>query len=213
MISGVILAGGARDKIDGVYPEFLRIGSESILTRQISEMQSLCDETIIVTDEPRTYLEFVPRSVRIITDFYGGSGPLGGLHAAFALAKHPSLWVTAQGMPFVSAPLAKLLHEHMNAFGHDAVMPRQDGRLQPWHGLYRQACLEDIVALLEAGERSWKALFDRISWDVLDETLWHGLGQGSCCTLRIRNAEDYGKAVILQQTYVDNRPNSTSGRA
>ncbi|WP_159887674.1 molybdenum cofactor guanylyltransferase [Paenibacillus puerhi] len=200
MLTGVILAGGSKRTIRGKSADLLPLASETVLERQIGEMSKLCGEVIIVTDEPRLYLEYVPRSVRIITDFYANRGPLGGLHAALALSKYAYLWVTGSAMPFVSAELARLLWEHAQLFQNEAVVPEVRKAPFPLHGIYRQSCLDKLSKLMESNplEQRWEALLDKVSCQVMSVDRLTSLVEVQAgFELRIKSEEHYEQALQL----------------
>ena len=122
MLTGVILAGGANRRMKGESKALLPFGGQPLVVRQVDRMRILCDEVIVVTNDPRPYLPILDRSVRIITDFFAGHGPLGGMHAALSLAKHTSVWVVGCDMPFVSSKAAELLWNRKRD-GFEAVVP------------------------------------------------------------------------------------------
>ena len=66
MITGVILARDDAHRIEGKKIELLSFGGGSLIHRQIKEMSKICEEIILVTNEPRTYLPEVNSAIRII---------------------------------------------------------------------------------------------------------------------------------------------------
>lgn len=108
-LSGVILAGGRNRRMGGSPKALLSYHREKLIHRQIRVMRTICEEVILVTNEPRLYLPIVDRDVRILTDSYAGQGPLGGMHAALSLARCDNVWIIDCDMPFVSSRAARLM--------------------------------------------------------------------------------------------------------
>ena len=162
-ITGAILAGGPRSSIAGQPKALMPMGDDSLIARQIREMRKVCAEIIVVTDSPRSFIEHIDPSVRLITDFYPGRGPVGGMHAALHLARHPLVWIAASDMPFLSAEAARRLIES-GTDCCDAIVPIV--RYQPiaLHGIYDKRCAEQAAKLLEAGTASVDDLLGRIVW-------------------------------------------------
>lgn len=166
MLTGVILAGGET----GVAKALRHMDEGTFIELQVQEMQMLCQEIIVVTNEPRLLLPVVPRWIRILTDFIPGHAEISGMHAAFTLAKYNDLWVTASENPTVSsASVAKLLHEYKQFVSYQAAIPVMEGRSFPFHGIYSQTCLEAITKLITAGENRISELLHHIAWTGLDE--------------------------------------------
>ncbi|MGO4547984.1 molybdenum cofactor guanylyltransferase [Paenibacillus sp. 2TAB23] len=168
MLSGVVLAGGTNRLINGELKALLSFGGQPMIARQLDRMREICDELIVVTQDPTPFLNIVNRSVRIITDFYEGQGPLGGMHAALSLAKHASVWVVGCDMPFISNKAAELLLERKRD-GFEAVVPMVAGERYPLHGIYDRTCASHIVPLLQQGETQLSSLLKHIFWGERDD--------------------------------------------
>ncbi|MCZ8511328.1 NTP transferase domain-containing protein [Paenibacillus filicis] len=179
-LSGIILAGGPTRIVHGVALGLLPLSNGTVLGEQIARMQCVCSEVVMVTNEPRAWLEHVPRSVRVITDYYPERGPLGGLHAALALSKGSEAWVTAMGMPLLSSAAALFLLEHLQVFGYDAVFPSSRGKISPYGGMIRRSCLDELNGLMSVNERRWESFFARLRWAGAEEAMLadHGVAPG-----------------------------------
>ncbi|SFA97723.1 molybdopterin-guanine dinucleotide biosynthesis protein A [Cohnella sp. OV330] len=162
-VTGAILAGGPKALLAGTLKALLPLQDEPAVVRQVREMRKLCKEIIVVTDTPRPFFDVLDSSVRIITDYFPGRGPLGGMHSALRLARNPLVWIAGSDMPFVSAEEARRL---MTGFsdGAQAVIPIVRERPVPLHGLYDSRCSEVVAALLMAGSESMEALLGRVQW-------------------------------------------------
>lgn len=141
----------------------LVFGGECLLQRQVREMRSICSEVIVAAEDPRPFLRIVDRDVRIITDYYPGKGPLGGMHAGLSLARNKAVWVVGCGMPFLSARAALLLHGLLQG-GFDAAIPVIGGVPSPLHGVYDKSCAEEAMAIIERGERQMIGLLKELAW-------------------------------------------------
>ncbi|MUT67968.1 molybdenum cofactor guanylyltransferase [Paenibacillus sp. NEAU-GSW1] len=190
MLSGVVLAGGTNHRMKGELKALLPFGEKLMIARQLDRMRDLCDELIVVTHDPKPFLNIVHRSVRIITDYYEGHGPLGGMHAALSLAKHSSVWVVGCDMPFISSKAAELLLERKRD-GFEAAVPLIAGESYPLHGVYDRACASHIIPLLHKGERQVSALLKKLFWSELDDRFLCENGIDLNFVFRIKSIEDY----------------------
>lgn len=190
MLSGVILAGGANRRMNGELKALLPFEGKPLIVRQLDCMREICDELIVVTNDPQPYLNKVDRSVRIITDFFRGHGSLGGMHAALSLAKHASVWVVGCDMPFISNSAAQLLLQRKRD-GFESVVPLVAGRVHPLHGIYDRACASHIGHLLQQGQTSVSALLNHIFWSELGDQFLHENGVDLRFVSQIKTLEDY----------------------
>ncbi|WP_054028384.1 molybdenum cofactor guanylyltransferase [Bacillus sp. FJAT-28004] len=197
MLSGVILAGGANRRMKGELKALLPFGGKPLIVRQIDRMRELCDELIIVTNDPKPYLNIVDRSVRIITDFFESHGPLSGMHAALSLAKHPSVWVVGCDMPYISSKAAKLLLNR-KLDGFEAVVPLVAGETHLLHGIYDRACVSHIVPLLKQGEIHVSALLKHAFWSELGDQLLYENGVDLNFVSSFKTLADYEAMLLME---------------
>jgi molybdopterin-guanine dinucleotide biosynthesis protein A len=103
----------------------------------------------------------------------GRQGPLAGLEAALAWASGRDVVLLAVDQPFLRSPtVVHLLDE-----AGDAVVPDDEGWLQVTCAVYRAACLPEVRASLDAGERSLLAILDRVDTRVVGQRAWRRWGE------------------------------------
>lgn len=194
-VTGAILAGGPKALLGGTLKALLPLQGEAAIVRQVREMRKLCKEIIVVTDTPKPFFDVLDSSVRIITDYYPGRGPLGGMHSALRLARNPLVWIAGSDMPFLSAEEARRLMTGLSD-GVQAVIPIVNERPVPLHGLYDSRCSETVAMLLTAGGDSMEGLLGRIQW--LGVPTESGTDQnGPGFSFEIHSEADYERAQSL----------------
>lgn len=176
--------------MQGEQKALLPFAGQPLIVRQIERMRPLCDEIIVVTNDPKPFLYILERSIRIITDFFPSHGPLGGMHAALSLAKNASVWIVGCDMPFISGKAAELLLER-KLDGLEAVIPLVAGGLYPLHGIYGRECKQHIVPLLQQGETRVSALFNHILWGELADRYLRENGVELNFVNSIKTRDDY----------------------
>ena len=147
MASAAILAGGQASRFGGRDKSALIVEGLPILDRQMAALSQVADEVMLVVGEQMP----APRAdVRIVRDRVSASGPLGGLDAALAAARHDTLVLLACDMPFVTERLLR----HLLALtpGADAVVPRTERGYHPLCAAYTRACQPAIAAHLARGQ-------------------------------------------------------------
>ncbi len=164
VISGVILAGGKSSRM-GTDKAMLKIGQYRTIERIAGVLRTLVDEILIVTNHPEKYAQYGDRTTG---DIMPGNGPLGGLHAGLVRAAHPLVLVAACDLPFISAPLARLMIKCMSA-EYDAVVPRYQDHFEPLCALYGKSSLRVIEQRLSLGLNKTIRLFDELRIRYLEE--------------------------------------------
>ena len=145
MPSAAILAGGRASRFDGRDKSALMVGGRSILDRQLTELAPLCDDMMLVIGERAS--ADVPPGLRLVRDRVPECGPLGGLDAALAAARHDTLLLVACDMPFVTTRL--LAHLLALTSEADAVVPRTERGYHPLCAAYTRACQTAIADRLD----------------------------------------------------------------
>jgi molybdenum cofactor guanylyltransferase len=202
MLTGVILAGGKNDKIKDRVKSLIPIGNTNLLMIQIQEMRKVCNEIILVTNEPRTYLPYLPSDVRIITDYYKDIGPLAGIHAALSLSKNKNIWVVGSGMPFISFKIALIMVKFCNSTTNLAVIPTKN--LQPYllHSIWHKKSLYLIENTIEEFNGDHKKLVGhKHIYSIYEATLINDFKMDTSFLYTIDTTGDYKKAmdILLQR--------------
>jgi molybdenum cofactor guanylyltransferase len=171
-LAGVVLAGGAslrmgRDKATMPVPAWLLgsdDGSEAPITmveRVVSVIGQRCQPVFVVA-APGQSLPELP--ARVVRDDVRGVGPLlatgRGLRAA-AEAGAKRAFLSAADMPLLTADVIDLLEARAIELDADVVLP-WDGRDHYLAAVYRTELADQVDALVAAGERSMRALVDRV---------------------------------------------------
>ncbi|MBI4236266.1 MAG: molybdenum cofactor guanylyltransferase [Chloroflexi bacterium] len=143
--TGVVLAGGWSARL-GRDKARERIGDIPLLRRVVDAVACACAEVLLAGEQAGREEITLPAEVRWVPDIHPGRGPLGGLHAGLVAARHDYVLAVACDMPFLHPPLLELLVSL--ASGHEAVVPRVQGRLQTLHAVYARSCLPVVEGLL-----------------------------------------------------------------
>lgn len=194
MLSGIILAGGESLRMGGENKSLLMLGSETLLLRQIRIMRELCNEIIIVTNTPRSFLRKVDESVRIITDYMPGKGPLSGMHAGLTLSGNQDAWVVGCDMPFLSSQAARLMLLKKKK-GIEAIIPWLQGSMYPLHAIYDRDCAAHIWTLMKNQETQLSSLGKALLWQEAIESEFSEAGIECDFTTAIKTQADYVQVI------------------
>lgn len=104
---------------------------------------------------------------REAVDGRAGRGPLAGLEAALAAARHDLAVLVACDMPLLRP--AALRAVAAAAEGVDVAMPIAGGREQPLLAAYRRGVLARVTGLLDGGEGRLRALLPLAAHRLIDE--------------------------------------------
>jgi molybdopterin-guanine dinucleotide biosynthesis protein A len=159
-LAAIILAGGASRRM-GRDKATLKYDGTTLLERTVSTVSPRCSPVFVIA-APGQPLPAV--DAQVLRDEVGGVGPLlatgRGLRAA-ADAGLEVAFVCAVDMPLLDAELIDVLAGPAVRLGADVVLP-WDGRDHYLAGVYRTSLANRVDELVQAGERSMRALVDRV---------------------------------------------------
>ena len=160
-ITAAVLAGGRSVRM-GVDKTLLAVDGEPLVTRVARVVDSVCSQTVVVTNRPDALADAqLPPHIRIATDEVAYQGPLGGLATAMAMADNEWVLAVAADMPHLEPGIIGALWAARE--GVDVVVPVTDKGLEPLLALYRvEACLPAAREVLATGRRRLVALYSSV---------------------------------------------------
>lgn len=162
MIAAAILTGGQARRLLGRDKSRLVTGADgrTILDRQLALVGPLVSEILIVTS-PERAADFAalpshagPAPIRVVTDHYPGTGPLGAVLTALEAADSAGVLVIAGDMPALTGPfLRSLIAEHEKT-GNEITAPASERGLEPLAAIYARTSHAALRSAFDAGERA-----------------------------------------------------------
>lgn len=159
--SGIILAGGESRRMGGVSKALLEVGGQRIVERVAVILGRIFEEVIVITNSPEKY-EFL--GLPMFTDIRPGYGSLGGIYTGLRKCRGAHGFISACDMPFLVESVIR--HLVGLAAGHDVIIPRLRGYLEPLHAVYGRGCIPYIEELMDADDRVIAHFFHKV--DLLE---------------------------------------------
>ncbi len=144
--TAVILAGGRATRMGGAIKPLLVVDGATILDRQLAVLAPRFAEIIISASDESALAR---PGVRVVADELPGLGPLAGLAAGMAAARHPLIFAVGGDMPWLAPAPIDLLFDRIG--DADACAPFVVAGAEPLHALYRRTCLPVIELRLAEG--------------------------------------------------------------
>ncbi|MCH8191964.1 MAG: molybdenum cofactor guanylyltransferase [Chloroflexi bacterium] len=194
-VTGVVLAGGRSRRL-GRDKRLEPFAGQPLLSRVMARLAPVCDALVaVVADETMEDGLPLPAGATLVADRYPGKGSLGGIYTGLAAASTPWAFVVACDMPFLNASLI----EHMLSLrrGHDVVVPILDGRPEPTHAAYAQACLPAIKHRLERDQLKIIGFFDDVRVRYVPEDELRRFDPDLLTFFNINTQADLDRALAL----------------
>lgn len=148
----LILAGGRGQRMGGRDKGLLEWRGEPLVAHLHRTVRPLTDDLIISCN--RNHDAYRPYADTLVTDTQADfPGPMAGVLAGLAVARHDWLLVLACDAPRVDRPLLQALRG-LASDARTPVMVRQGGHWQPMFSLVPRALAPTLSAAWENGERS-----------------------------------------------------------
>jgi molybdenum cofactor guanylyltransferase len=147
-VCGVILAGGKSRRMGGRNKALVEVGGRRVIERVSDALHRVMRDVIVITNHPEDY-EFL--ALPMYRDIIPGYSALGGLYTGLKVCGGSHGLFVACDMPFLNERVLA----HMVALvdgGHDIVIPRIRGLLEPLHAIYATSCLPYVEKLMKAGD-------------------------------------------------------------
>jgi molybdopterin-guanine dinucleotide biosynthesis protein A len=163
---GVLLAGGAARRFDGLPKGLAMVDDIRIADRILAALRGATDTQLVVSNDPGAEQWFP--SLPVVADAVPGLGPLAGLETALRAADGSAVMVVAWDMPFVTTPLLRGMRA-LGEIGAAAVVPAhgEPPVLEALCAYYAPEALAVCSRLLAEGERRAHALFDALHSAVM----------------------------------------------
>jgi FdhD protein len=169
--TGLVLAGGASRRF-GSDKRRATLDGVPLLRRAVDAVAAVADEVLVAVAPDRPVPDDVrlPPGVRVVVDEPGHEGPLAGLAAGLAAARHEVVVVLGGDHGWAdTATLAGLRDALAGGAGApQAAVLEVGGRTQPLAAAYRRDVLATVRARLAAGDPRAVALLDHLDVTALD---------------------------------------------
>ena len=175
-----------RDKL------LLEVGGATLVGRVAGALSGRCGEVILAGRE--TAPPGV-RGVRAAGDARPGQGPLAGMEAGLAAARHPLVFVAAGDMPFLRPELVDHLLGVLQDRGSPAAVPDDGRRTHPLCAAYSRGVLPRLRSALDGGVRAAREFLgglDGVAYVPAAEL--RELGDPDLLLMNVNSPEDLARA-------------------
>lgn len=174
-VTAIVLAGGRSSRFGGDKLA-AEIGGRSLLDLAIDGARAVADDVVVVLAPGDARI--VGDRARTVADREAHGGPLVGLATGLEVAAEPIALAVGGDMPSLDPDVLGLMVRTLVAAGDGvaAVILEQRGRPVPLPAVVRTGTATDVAGRLVAdGERSLRALFERLPTRVVAEGEWRPL--------------------------------------
>ncbi|MEX3744806.1 MULTISPECIES: molybdenum cofactor guanylyltransferase [Lysinibacillus] len=160
-IAGVVLAGGQSSRY-GQPKMFELFAGQPLYKHSLIALQKNQLQPLIIATNASLQSKFVEEKVQWIIEKQPHQGPLFALQNI--MTNFPDVewfFVVASDMPFIHADFIQTMLTFIDD-RYDAIVPKQDSRLQPLAALYRRSALPIANQLVQQNKRSMKVLLEQL---------------------------------------------------
>jgi molybdopterin-guanine dinucleotide biosynthesis protein A len=194
MISIILQAGGKSTRMgrDKAALPFLGI---PLVNRLLDRFQGVGAEILLITNEPGGYEDL---GIPLFKDLIPDRGALGGLYTALAVASQPLVALIAADMPFAQPKLLNYEIEVLRESGSDAVIPKTENGLEPFHALYRSStCLPLVKRAIDSGLWKMTSWHDQAVISILNPEITRKVTGSDLTFMNLNTPEEFQEAERL----------------
>ena len=172
-----------RDKL------LLEVGASTLVERVAAALSARCGEVILAGRGT------APPGIRAVGDARPGHGPLAGMEAGLAAARHPLVFVAAGDMPFLRPELVDHLLGVLQDRGSPAAVPDDGRRTHPLCAAYSRGVLPSLRSALDGGVRAAREFLgglDGVAYVPAAEL--RKLGDPDLLLMNVNSPEDLARA-------------------
>ncbi len=140
-------------------------GRYAVSRRLVTLLGSLCEETILVADDPLHHLDF---DGLIVADARGRHHPFSAIYAGLLAAIHPHALVVGGRRPDLKPELLQYLLDAVEP-RWDLVIPETKHGLEPRLAIFSKRCLKPMAQHLDRASFNPSALFEKMNKLVIPE--------------------------------------------
>jgi molybdopterin-guanine dinucleotide biosynthesis protein A len=191
-VTGVIQAGGKSTRMGGQPKALLELGGRRIIDRVAEVLRAVADDMLLVTNTPDLYAFL---GLPMVPDVFPEGGSLGGIYSGLRAAPGDAAFTVACDMPFLSAPVARLLLAR--AGEADVVAPRIGEQWETLHACYGKACLAPMERRLREGRLRITGFFEEVRVLAITEAEVAAVGDPARVFMNVNTPDELARARVL----------------
>jgi molybdenum cofactor guanylyltransferase len=191
-ITGVIQAGGKSTRMGGDPKALMELGGRPIVARVLDIVRQVTERVLLVTNTPDLYAFL---GLPMVPDVFPEGGSLGGIYSGLRAAPGDAAFTVACDMPFLSAPVARLLLAR--AGEADVVAPRIGEQWETLHACYGKACLAPMERRLREGRLRITGFFEEVRVLAITEAEVAAVGDPARVFMNVNTPDELARARVL----------------
>jgi molybdopterin-guanine dinucleotide biosynthesis protein A len=191
-ITGVIQAGGKSTRMGGGPKALMELGGRPIVARVLDIVRQVTERVLLVTNTPDLYAFL---GLPMVPDVFPEGGSLGGIYSGLRAAPGDAAFTVACDMPFLSAPVARLVLAR--AGEADVVAPRIGEQWETLHACYGKACLAPMERRLREGRLRITGFFEEVRVLAITEAEVAAVGDPARVFMNVNTPDELARARVL----------------
>ena len=191
-VTGVIQAGGRSTRMGGDPKALMELEGRPIVARVLDVVRQVTERVLLVTNTPDLYAFL---GLPMVPDVFPEGGSLGGIYSGLRAAPGDVAFTVACDMPFLSAPVARLVVAR--AGEADVVAPRIGAQWETLHACYGKACLGPMERRLREGQLRITGFFDEVRVLAITEAEVVAVGDPARVFMNVNTPDELRRARAL----------------
>jgi molybdopterin-guanine dinucleotide biosynthesis protein A len=170
----------------------MELGGRPIVARVLDVVRQVTERVLLVTNTPDLYAFL---GLPMVPDVFPEGGSLGGIYSGLRAAPGDVTFTVACDMPFLSAPVARLVLAR--AGEADVVAPRIGAQWETLHACYGKACLGPMERCLREGRLRITGFFGEVRVLAITEAEVVAVGDPARVFMNVNTPDELARARAL----------------
>jgi len=164
-ISAIILAGGNSSRMK-FNKEEIKIDGEYLVHTQIKKLQTVFDEIIVVSNNPKHYEGL---NVKVVSDIIKGNTPIIGLHSGLVHSSNKYNYCIACDMAYLNFDFINYLISLVD--NQEAYVSKYNKYIEPFNAIYSKKIIIKIESFLADKNYGFQRLVKKLDTHYIKEQI------------------------------------------
>ncbi len=193
--TAVILAGGKSSRM-GKNKELLSINNRRLVETQISKLETLFDEVIVITNNPMYYKKY---NCKTYKDEIKGKGPIGGIYSGLINSSSRYAYFLACDMPVINKKYIKYMKTKLDKNNKKTAITLLGEWIEPFNAFYSKELILELESYIKKGGLSIHELVKNTDSFFIEEYKAREFSHNWDMFINFNTKEDIDKFKLMKE--------------
>lgn len=193
--TAVILAGGKSSRM-GKNKELLNINDTRLVEMQISRLETIFDEVIVITNNPMYYEKY---NCKTYKDKIKNKGPIGGIYSGLINSSSQYVYFIACDMPVINKEYIEFMKSQLIKKNKKACITLLGEWIEPFNAFYSKDLIPEMENYIQSGGLSVHNLVKNTNCLFIEEKKAREYSHNWDMFINFNTKEDIDKFILNEE--------------